>query len=225
VDLPASAQRVLAFIALHDGSLRRFVAGSLWLDSSQERAQASLRSALWRLRGCGLALVDSSGPRLRLASDVAVDVHELEALARMAVRGSAGALALSSSAFDGHLLPDWYDDWLVLERERCRQLCLRALDTLCSRFTDAGRYAEALDAGLASIAGEPLRESAHRAVVRLHLAEGNVCEARRQYRLCTDLLREGLGIAPSRHMEALIAAPASRLDPPVRLVAMRSSGL
>jgi DNA-binding SARP family transcriptional activator len=218
VVLPASAERVLAFVALHDGALRRFVAGSLWLDSSEERAQASLRSALWRLRGCGLALVDTSGQRLRLDSDVAFDVRELEGFARLALGGSDGALALSLSAFDGHLLPDWYDDWIVLERERCRQLCLRSLDALCDRLTEAGRYTEALDAGLASIAGEPLRESAHRAVVRLHLAEGNVCEARRQYRLCADLLRDALGVAPSPHMEALLVTPATRLKPPVRLV-------
>jgi DNA-binding SARP family transcriptional activator len=218
VDLPASAQRVLAFVALHDGSVRRYIAGSLWLDSSEERAQASLRSALWRLRSCGLELVDVSGQGLRLASDLAFDVRELEAKARLAQSGSAGALDLTSAAFDGHLLPDWYEDWLVLERERCRQLSLHALDALCDRLTDAGRFSDALDAGLASIAGEPLRESAHRAVVRLHLAEGNVCEARRQYRLCADLLRDQLDVAPSGQMEALVRQPARRVEPPVRLV-------
>lgn len=218
VELPESAQRVLAFVALHDGSLRRYVAGSLWLDSCEERAQASLRSALWRLRGCGLSLVDTSGQRLHLSADVVFDVRELERCARMALGGGASALTLNASALDGHLLPDWYDDWLVPERERCRQLCLRGLDALCDRMTEAGRYTEALDAGLASVAGEPLRESAHRAVVRLHLAEGNVGEARRQYRLCAELLREHLGIVPSEQMEALVAPPPTRFEPPVRLV-------
>jgi len=218
VNLPESAQRVLAFVALHDGSLRRYVAGSLWLSSSEERAQASLRSALWRLRGCGLSLVDTSGQRLHLSVEVVFDVRELERCARMALGGCASALSLDASALDGQLLPDWYDDWLVPERERCRQLCLRGLDALCDRMTEAGRYTEALDAGLASVAGEPLRESAHRAVVRLHLAEGNVCEARRQYRQCADLLRDQLGIAPSQQMEALVAPPPARLEPPVRLV-------
>ena len=54
VTLPMSAQRVLAFLALHDRPvLRLYVAGSLWLDASEERSYANLRSALWRLRRPG----------------------------------------------------------------------------------------------------------------------------------------------------------------------------
>ena len=50
VQLPASAPRVLAFVALHEHPVRRpYVAGSLWLDSPEERAYANLRSALRRL--------------------------------------------------------------------------------------------------------------------------------------------------------------------------------
>src|SRR5712691_4801837 len=45
--LPLGEQRVLAFLALHGRWLQRlFVAGSLWLESSEERANASLRTAL-----------------------------------------------------------------------------------------------------------------------------------------------------------------------------------
>ena len=73
------------------------------------------------------------------------------------------------------------------------------------RLTGAGRLKEALDVGLAAVAGEPLRESAQRALVRVHLAEGNVGEAIRQYRLYRRLLSEQLGIEPSRLMEDLVA--------------------
>ncbi len=220
VALPLSAQRVLAFIALHDGPTQRaFVAGSLWLDSPEDRAHANLRSALWRLRACGLALVERSGNQLGLAADVCVDVRDAELLARSALEGRRGATALDWSSFNGDLLPDWYDDWIVIARERHRQLRLRALDALCERLTTAGRFDEALDAGMSSIACEPLRESAHRAVIRLHLAEGNVCEAIRQYHLCAQLLRERLGVAPSECMEALLTpwAPVRGGDGPVSL--------
>src|SRR2546423_13153457 len=58
IQLPLSAQRVLAFLALHAGSLQRlFVAGNLWMDSSEEHANASLRTALWRLRRPDCTLV------------------------------------------------------------------------------------------------------------------------------------------------------------------------
>src|SRR5437667_422329 len=128
-----------------------------------------------------------------------------EAAARRALhRTDDAALELDASTFGADLLPDWYEDWVLIERERYRQLRLRALDALCERLTAADRLSDALDAGLAAVAGEPLRESAHRAVVRVHLAEGNVGEAIRQFRLCRRLLGEQLGIEPSERMQELI---------------------
>src|SRR4029077_18810447 len=58
-------------------------------------------------------------------------------------------------------------------------------------------------AGLAAVAGEPLRESSHRAVIRAHLADGNVAEAVRQYRLCRRLLNDHLGLEPSDQTDGL----------------------
>jgi DNA-binding SARP family transcriptional activator len=205
--LPLSAQRVLAFVALHDRPvLRPHVAGSLWLDSPEERASANLRSALWRIHRCGLRLVRTIGQQLSLERGVVVDVRESSALARRVLeKPNAAVLEPASSLYDGDLLPGWYDDWLVFERERYRQLRLRALDALCERLTVAGRLGDALEAGLAAVASEPLRESAHRAVIRVHLAEGNVGEAIRQYGLCRRVLREQLGIEPSAQIEALMA--------------------
>ena len=81
---------------------------------------------------------------------------------------------------------------------------LRALDALCERLTGAGRLALAMEVGLASVAGEPLRESAHRAVIKIHLAEGNKAEALRQYRLYRNLLHERLGLSPSAQIEKLV---------------------
>jgi DNA-binding SARP family transcriptional activator len=83
-------------------------------------------------------------------------------------------------------------------------LRLRALDTLCERLTRAGRLDAALEVGLAAVAGEPLRESSHRALIRVHLADGNVAEAIRQYRLCRRLLREQLDLEPSDQMAELL---------------------
>jgi len=206
VALPMSAQRLLAFVALHERPLQRpYVAGSLWLDSPEERAYASLRSALWRLHRHGRRLVEHEGHSLALDADVEVDLRSSEAEARRALDSADGAaLELDASAFVDDLLPDWYEDWVLIERERYRQLRLRALDALCERLTGADRLGEALDAGLAAVAGEPLRESAHRAVVRVHLAEGNVGEAIRQFRLCRRLLREQLGVEPSERMQELV---------------------
>ena len=206
VQLPASAQRVLAFLALHEHPVRRsYVAGSLWLDSPEERAYANLRSALWRLRRLGSRLVEADGTALSLGRDVRVDLRESEQLARRAVaRDRTEDLACDLKLFGSDLLPDWYEDWVLIEREHYRQLRLHALDALCEQLTAAGRLDEALEAGLAAVAGEPLRESAQRALIRVHLAEGNGGEAIRQYRLYRHLLTEHLGIEPSALMEELV---------------------
>jgi DNA-binding SARP family transcriptional activator len=207
VPLPMSAQRLLAFVALHERPAQRaYVAGSLWLDSPEERAYANLRTALWRLHREGVRLVESHGQRLALSASVGVDLRAAESLARRAMHEpGAAAVVTDASVLEDDLLPDWYDDWVVLERERYRQLRLRALETLCEQATDAGDLDAALDFGLAAVAGEPLRESGHRSVIRAHLAAGNAAEAVRQYRLCRRLLQEQLGVEPSEHMEQLLA--------------------
>src|SRR5207249_4170428 len=106
----------------------------------------------------------------------------------------------------GELLPGWYEDWLIVERERLRQRMLHMLEAACRRLTEAARFAEAIEVGLAAVAVEPLRESAHAAVIHAHLAEGNLVEASRQYELLRDLLREHLGTLPSCHLGDLIHA-------------------
>ena len=204
VRLPMSAQRLVAFVALQEHPvLRAYAAGSLWPETSDGRAHANLRSSLWRLHRCGHRVIDASGDRLRLDAGVRVDLHEAEALARRCLVDGVD-LELEPSALAGDLLPDWYEDWVLLERERYRSLRLRALDALCEHLLHAGRLDDALDAGHAAIAGEPLRESAHRALVRVHLAEGNTGEAIRQYRLFRGLLHDRLGLEPSGRMEELM---------------------
>ena len=203
--LPLSTQRLLVFVALHDYPVQRmYVASSLWLDSPQERAHANLRSTLWRIHRCGLHLVNVTGGRLSLDSRIVLDLRDAEALAHRVIDGTSeiGAADVATLACD--LLPDWYDDWVLFERERYRQLRLRALEVACARLTEAGRVDDGLEAGLAAVASEPLRETAHRAVIRAHLAEGNAYEAVRQFQLCRRLLRDHLGIEPSLRTYELV---------------------
>jgi DNA-binding SARP family transcriptional activator len=206
VSLPMSEQRLVAFIALHPHAVMRpYVAGSLWPDTPDERAGANLRSVLWRLHRTGLRVIEAADQQLRLRADVRVDLHEAETLARSALDDDAG-FDIDPWVLARDLLPDWYDDWVLVERECFRQFRLQALDALCDRLTRAGRLREALEAGLSSMAAEPLRESAHRALIRVHLADGNAGEAIRQYRLCRRLLHERLGIEPTDRTKELIGA-------------------
>jgi DNA-binding SARP family transcriptional activator len=207
VHLPMSARRVVAFLALRSHPvLRMHVAGSLWLDSPEERGFANLRSALWRIHRSGLRLVESTGDTVRLGPDVGVDLHDASALARrligsvpMGAGGDVDWLPLT-----GEVLPDWDDDWALVEREHFRNLSLQALESLGEHLTAQGRLRQALEVGLAAFAREPLRESAHRLLVRIYLAEGNAFDAIRQFRLYRDLAQSRLGIEPSALMLDLV---------------------
>jgi DNA-binding SARP family transcriptional activator len=59
-------------------------------------------------------------------------------------------------------------------------------------------------AGLAAVGREPLRESAHRALIQAHLAEGNAGEAVRRYRRYAEIADRELGVEPSPMMRALL---------------------
>jgi DNA-binding SARP family transcriptional activator len=206
VSLPLSAQRLVALLALRNRPLlRAYVAGTLWLDASEERSAASLRSALWRVHRPGYRVIEANGSTLHLAGNVRVDVHEAEALARRLLEhGSDADERAPLDTLAAELLPDWYDDWVVVEREQLRQLCLRALESYAERLFAAGTYERAADSAFAAVRSDPLRESAHRLLIRVHLAEGNWSDAVHQYRLYAKLLRKQLGLRPSPQIEALV---------------------
>jgi DNA-binding SARP family transcriptional activator len=210
---PLSVQRLLALLALNERPLQRlYVAGKLWLDTTEERAFANLRSTLWRANRAGYDLVSVVSTQLSLASEVRVDVREARGEATRLVEGRSqlDRGSLDRVVLGGELLPDWYEDWVMIERERYRQLALHALESLTERLIDGRRFAEAADAALAAIGSEPMRESAHRTLIRVYLAENNVTEALRHYELYRRMLKDALNLAPSPQITALVEAITHR---------------
>jgi DNA-binding SARP family transcriptional activator len=214
VNLPPAGQRLVALLALRDRPLvRAFVLGMLWPEAPEERGFACLRSLLWRVNCHDNPLILASRQHLTLASHIHVDVRDVhEAVHRLIRGGCHSPPDLDLLLITGDLLPDWYDEWLVVERESLRQLRVHALEMVCEQLTTERRYGEALEAALAALALDPLRESAHRALIRLHLSEHNYADAVAQYSLCRRLLLERLDVAPSAELQELIrpaaAAPA-----------------
>jgi DNA-binding SARP family transcriptional activator len=201
--LPPASQRLIAYVALQDLPVsRQHLAGVLWGDVPESRAAANLRNGLFRLprRGSRRPLVQCDSTTVRLAEDIWVDVRVAESQLR-----SLEPLAPESELFSRDLLPAWGEDWLIMEQERYRQLRLHALEQLCTLHYQAGRFMAALQAGLTAVSAEPLRESAHRRVVEVHLAEGNPAEALRQYQSYRQLLRAELGLIPSPAIRSLVA--------------------
>ena len=207
VAVPLASQRLVAFLALHRRPLLRlYVAGALWLDASEERSCANLRSALWRLRQPGHAVVDATVTHVRLGPTVVVDVHELVRTAQRVLDGAPGGAEerIDERELDGDLLPDWYEDWVEPERERLRQLRLHAIEAAAERALSQGRPAHAVDLALGALRREPLRESLHAIAIRGHLAQGNRHDAIRHHRSHAARMVSDLGLAPSPDIVRLL---------------------
>lgn len=187
------------------------VAGSLWPDSSETRSSGSLRSALWRISESARCAIDAPGPNLRLACEVAVDVDQLVDIAHDLGHGVMPRDAVSLiERFEHDLLPDWYDEWIILHRERWRQIRLHALESLADVLREAGDWATATEAGLAALRADPLRETAHRVLIQTSLSEGNRPEALRQYHVYEMTMRDELGLPPSPEIAALAGVAVAR---------------
>jgi DNA-binding SARP family transcriptional activator len=208
IALAMGPQRLVALLALQGRAMsREHVAGILWPDTSTRLAGASLRSALWRVHTLGGGrVVWTTRSHVGLAPTVAVDVDVMRAQAHRLLQSPSAAHPddLDYRPLTRELLPDWYDDWVVGERERIRQLRLHALEALCRRLTLLGMFGTAVQAGLAAVAGEPLRESAHRSLIEAYIAEGNLAEAIREYATYQHLLYQELGVDPSPAMVGLM---------------------
>lgn len=226
LSLCASGQRVVAYLAVHGRGrpvTRTTLAAALWTDAPPSRAAARLRTALWRLAQLTqVPVVAATATTAALADGVDVDLWRAESQAHsvMAPPDAAPAVPPTPTAvFRSDLLPAWADDWLVLEREAFRQTRLHALEATSAALLAAGEHHGALEAALAAVQCEPLRESAHRAVIAVHLAEGNPAEALRQYQGFRRLLSAELGLPPTQAIRAMVAPLLGRpLEAPARRV-------
>ncbi|GGV07151.1 hypothetical protein GCM10010260_51030 [Streptomyces filipinensis] len=208
VELCRNGQRLLAFLSLRERAPRTVLAGTLWPEVTEEHARGSLRTTLWKLPRGDTPLVRCCGDVLLVTPALHVDVYALTRTALSVVAGCGPPPCCHPPLgllVGEDLLPGWDEDWVLLERERLRQLRLHALDSLAQTLIEQGRTALAMEAAWAGIRAEPLRESAHRAVVAAHLAEGNVCEALRHYAAFRSLLNDELGVEPSPRFTRLLA--------------------
>lgn len=199
VRLPDTGAHIIAYICLTPRRQvhRDHLAELLWPDRPRDRGMANLRAALWRLPAAVRAVVHSSRGVLSLQPDMTIDTDLLdrppETLAPLLDRLSAP------------LLPGWYDEWVLVERERLEMRRIEALERLAWHRLGSSMFAEAIDIALTALASEPYRESLHRVIIEAHIGERNYSEARRHLGWLTSLLASELGVAPSSATRGLLA--------------------
>ena len=207
IELPSGVQRLVALLALRGRSSRSRLAGTLWPETTEDRALASLRTGIWRVNRAARQLVATTSGTVDLGLRVDVDVRRLLCMATDSLRARTFSSLDDIAAVltdDGGLLPDWEDEWLHADRERLRQIRLHLLEAVAAHLSRAGDYGLALEAALTALRIDGLRESAHRAVIGIHLAEGNVAEALRAYDQCRLVLLREVGVEPSARTSGML---------------------
>lgn len=214
VSLPSrKARALLAYLALPLGRPhpRDKLAALLWGGIREDAARNSLRQALFALRQ---ALATTEPPSLvvdanAIALDpaaVSVDAATFEGLVGEA---TPDALERASALYGGDLLAGLdvgevpFEEWLLGERERLRELAIEGRARLLGWQWRDGALEPALRTALGLLALDPLQEPTHRTLMRLYAQLGRRGAALRQYQQCVGVLGRELGIEPEAETKAL----------------------
>lgn len=215
LDLPSRpAQSLLAYLVLHPrrAHRRELLAGLLWPEATEANARAYLRQALWRIRKA-LGPASAAGRAYLSVDEIAIgfdpdaglwlDVAVLDQPAAEAA--PVEALSQAAAVYRGELLPGFYDDWVVLERERLQVVFDATLRRLLDKLVAERRWGEVLEWGERWIAMGHAPEPAFRALMHAYTALGDLASAAAAYQRCVEALHSQLGVEPSAATQAAYA--------------------
>ncbi len=200
------ARALLGYLAVRPGQAhpRDKLATLLWGESGDAQARTSLRQSLAILKKTLAVAAPSSllleGRNVTLNPEVVeVDVATFE---RCVAEGTPEALEEAVALYEGELLEGFdliagpFEEWLVAERERLRELALEALAKLLRYQSEARASERAIQTALRLLALDPLQEAVHRTLMRLYARQGRRANALRQYQVCVEVLQRELGVEP-----------------------------
>jgi DNA-binding SARP family transcriptional activator len=205
-------EALLAYLASQPGQLHRRdkLAALLWADAPSARARHSLRQALAELR-LALSPVPACLGEWRdaVAIDAAAADVDVVTFDRLAADGSPGGLERAVALYRGDFLEGMriaepaFEEWLMAERHRLREMALDALAKLLARDLRASADGPAVQTALRLLALDPLQETVHRTLMRLYLRLGRRGAGLRQYEQCLDVLRRELSTEPDAATRAV----------------------
>ncbi len=205
-------ESLLAFLALHpEAHSREKLAALFWGDSPDSEARGSLRKALTLLRkhlSSDILIADRETVQLNPDISMWVDVLELEKNAHSeSVGGSLQStienLKSEIALYRADFLADFYDDWILAEREHYHALYLNTLLRLVQELRAQSEYDHAIEYAQRVLATDPSNERAHQHLMFCFMATGNRPAALEQYEKCERALREDLAVEPSPETAAL----------------------
>jgi DNA-binding SARP family transcriptional activator len=220
--LPAKAQALLAYLATRCGQAqpRDKLGPLLWGGTNDEQARSNLRHTLFTIRKAASAAspppLITEGQTVVLAPDaVDIDVQLFEALVREA---TPEAMERAATLYQGELLDGLgideppFEEWLLAERERLREMALDTLAQLLAHESRAGMTQRAIHTATRLLVLDPLQEVVHRSLMRLYARQGRRAAALKQYQTCTELLARELGTEPESQTLQLYLELKERRD-------------
>ncbi len=183
------------------------MAGLLWPDSSEENARGNLRHELWRLRKSleseeeSYFQVEDLTITFQSQKDFSLDINQLDN--SPPERCTEDELISAVSVYQGELLPGFYDEWVIVERERLHTLFENKMDRLLKLLENEGRWPEILEWGTRWINFGQWPEPAYRAVMAAYAYTGDLAKAARTYERFSQRLQKDLGVKPSEQTQAL----------------------
>jgi DNA-binding SARP family transcriptional activator len=206
--VPLRERRVLACLVIESQRQDRYrLAEFLWPDASEERAAANLRTALSNLRHIAPGIVCGGRDCVQLSAGLQCDVIRLRAAIRTAMAqqvAPAGDNTLLEALSVGELLPGWYDEWILLERERLNNQRLRALQHLGRLALRCRDPRLAVSCALEAAEIEPHDEDTAHILISAQLALGHLADAARSYEHYRIGLVDELGLEPSPRLSTLL---------------------
>lgn len=206
-------QELLSYLLIHRDRphSREALAALLWGDTSTEKSKKYLRQALWHLHAAlnsdtNVLMVDHDWLSLNPCSNLWTDVADFER-AFSAAEGIAGRQLDADKArdlkdavtlYNDDLLPGYYQDWILFERERLQNMYLLMLDKLIVYLQFRGEYEVAQGYGATILRYDPARERTHRQLMHLFSLAGDRTSALRQFERCAQSLKQELGVKPER---------------------------
>ena len=196
---PRKTRQLLAYLLLHRGNAvsREYLAFLLYPDDEEPSARAKLRATLADLPKVlpppldRYVTVESDMVAWNARADVWIDVEAFSQAASDRTR-----LAEAIGLYRGDLLPEVYDEWLDVIRERYRSDYVRCLSDLVSESRRNANLNLAIEVARKILAIDPLREDVVRRLIAMRYESGDRAGALGEYAAFAKRLAKELGIEP-----------------------------
>jgi predicted ATPase/DNA-binding SARP family transcriptional activator/Tfp pilus assembly protein PilF len=195
-------EALLAYLALFPdsaGHAREKLAALFWGDAPDEQARMSLRTSLAVIRktlGEGALTTDRERAQINPDFPLNIDVREF-------LQARTASPEHAVELYRGDLLADFYDDWVLQEREHLRGRYIETLALLTQHLRSQSEYERAIEFARKILATDPAHETAHQHIMFCEMARSNRSAALDQYEACVRALRDELAVEPSPETQSL----------------------